>query len=156
MYVHIYKYGRNCSNDFKQVIVPLSYTVQCTYSTSLVLGPRCFSLFLRQYLELPLGTWRATNVISNIVANDVCRSCKIITFVAYDVYHLIGFVAYEVWRIMTFYQLWRLSLRGFVAVPKTLPGPPYVYIEIHTGKNGLAKFFVFAKICVDFADTVYA
>ena len=37
-----------------------------------------------------------TNVISNIVAYDVCQ---IILFVAYDVFCIIGFVCYDVCRL---------------------------------------------------------
>ena len=37
-----------------------------------------------------------TNVISDIVAYDVCRLCQIITFVAYDVCRIIRFVAQRV------------------------------------------------------------
>ena len=58
------------------------------------------------------------------VAYDVCRLCQIITFVAYDVCHiigfvrsdvchLIGFVSYKVCRIMTFvanYEVCRLGV----------------------------------------------
>ena len=54
-----------------------------------------------------------TNVISDIVAYDVCRLWQIMMFVAYevcriigfvpnDVCCIIGFVAYDVCRIMTF------------------------------------------------------
>ena len=43
-----------------------------------------------------------TNGISDIVAYDVCRLFQIITFVAYDVCHIIGFVFYDVCRLIGF------------------------------------------------------
>ena len=71
-----------------------------------------------------------TNVISDVVAYDVCRLCQIITFVAYDicritgfvpydVCRLIGFAAYEVCRIMTFVANYDVSrLEDFSPYPK--------------------------------------